>query len=97
VDVDVPPPQVPDDLYELLVGVLAGREAGLRWTELTGMGHAEAENCEDDLTLFRHWVRHPLAKGMTEAGVRGEARRLVLANWRRVVAVAERLDRKGRI
>ena len=79
-----------------LAGLLAGREAGIRWCEENGLTHYE-HTCHTDLNNFRQQRRTPLGRQVSVGQARATARLIVRANWCLIVRLAPRLALQGRI
>jgi hypothetical protein len=86
-----------DDARAYLAGILAGREAGMRWCEENGLRHHE-HTCLSDLAAFRQQRRdYDLCRRVSRADARALARRIVARHWPRIVRLAPRLARAGRL
>ncbi|MCP2242728.1 hypothetical protein [Lentzea aerocolonigenes] len=83
-----------DQARAYLVGLLTGREAEVRWCELSGMRHHDYTS-EPDMRSFRRLRRHKLARHLTDAELRHDARALVRAQWEQITRLAPRLARCG--
>lgn len=86
-----------DDARGYLAGLLAGREAALRWCEENGLAHPEW-TCSSDVSSFRQQRRdYELCRQVSTADARATARRIVRTHWALIVRLAPRLARAGRI
>lgn len=77
-----------------MVGLLAGRVAGVRWCELHGVAHRD-DACTTDRTLYRRFRTHPLVRDVPDAEFRAAAQQLVRTHWPRIARLAPRLARRG--
>lgn len=84
------------DCRSYLLGMLAGREAGDRWCQVTGTGPF-ADGCAEDLRAFRYQYRRRRPWGVTEsrAELRNQTRQLVRQHWPIIARLAPRLARRG--
>lgn len=86
-----------DDARCYLAGLLAGREADMRWCEENDLAH-RAQTCSTDLANFRQQRRnYDLCRQVSTAEARALARRIVRTHWRQIVRLTPRLARAGRI
>ena len=79
-----------------LAGLLAGREASLRWCEENGLPFQE-HTCSTDLANFRRQRRTDLGRQVSKGAALADARSLVRTHWPRIVRLAPRLARAGHI
>ncbi|AHH98291.1 hypothetical protein [Kutzneria albida] len=85
-----------DDYYTYLVGLVAGRETDLRWSELHRMP-IRPQNWARDMNEFSRLRNERVIRDVTDAHFAAEARRLVLAAWSHIKSLAPGLARKGSV
>jgi hypothetical protein len=93
VDADV---RTVDDARGYLAGLLAGREAALRWCDENNLVHHE-HTCASDRASFRQQRRYNLCRQVSPAEAKALARRIVRAHWRRILRLTPRLAHRGQI
>lgn len=79
-----------------LVGLLAGRSAGKRWSELNDLEFDEYPSSYD-MQVYRRLHKHAWVSGLTDRELQVEASRFVRANWARIERLAPELARRGRL
>jgi hypothetical protein len=87
----------PEQARSCLLGLLAGRAAQVRWCEERGLVTPGDEHWAEDMRRVQVMIRDPHAAGLSTTVLALESARLVRAHWADVVAVARRLDRRGRL
>lgn len=87
----------PEQARAYLVGMLAGREADIRWCEHNDLEwHEHTSN--GDMKAYRSlhrridWVRD-----VTDREFRAEAHRFIVANWSKITRLAPKLAERGRL
>ena len=86
----------PDRCRDYLIGLLAGREADIRWARHTGRRYRECHS-QGDLAVYRQVRRHEWVRDLSDRQLRDQAKRLVAAEWARIVRLTPQLARDGHI
>lgn len=84
------------DCRGYLLGMLAGREAEIRWCEATST-RPIADGCAEDRREFGYMYRRRRQWGVTDtrAALRTQARHLVRAHWPTIARLTPRLAHRG--
>lgn len=81
-------------VYEYLVGLLAGPAADMRWCEEHGIRYHERV-AEDDLAAYQRLRQHPMAA--PDHVVRAGVQTLVRQHWPEITRLADTLVTRGRL
>jgi hypothetical protein len=84
------------ECHNFLIGLLAGREADLRYCRRAGIRFREARS-KADLRAFRRIHKHEWARGTDAGEFRTLARDLVHEHWGDIVRLAPKLAERGRL
>lgn len=85
-----------NETRDYLIGLLAGRAAGIRWCESHGLTHHDY-TCADDLTKFRQGRQHRWVRHIPDSEFHTAARLLVRQHWPRIARLAPELSRRGSV
>lgn len=84
------------DEHAIQAGLLAGREAQIRWCAENDVTDSDT-SADEDMTLYRQRRRTRIGRQVSRTAVRADARRLVGAHWPAIARLAPRLARDGRL
>lgn len=84
------------DEHGVQTGLLAGREAQIRWCAETGPADADT-SADQDMTLYRRRRRTRLGRRVSRTAVRADARRLVRDHWHAITRLAPVLATTGHL
>jgi hypothetical protein len=90
----------PEQGRAFLVAIVAGAEAGARWSAINGYSRPGCGACKSasDLATYREIRRkYPMLARFSDVEIRGMARRLVRARWRRIAALTPGLATRGTV
>ena len=76
------------------IGLLAGREAQLRWCDETGLPFDE-RGCADDMAQHRRRRSAELNRELKTSALQAEARTLLRSHWRRLARLTPVLAAQG--
>jgi hypothetical protein len=91
------PARTPEEVRRVLLTLLAGYAAQLRWMEEKRLTHDYDPSDSPDMRKYRRVLHSPLARDLSDRGLRAEVRGLVQVNWGQILVTATRLDRRGRV
>jgi hypothetical protein len=97
-NVEVPRMTARDDIQyrAYVVGVLAGRQADMRWCREHDL-EVHEYRFRSDMKVYRRLRRDRRVRDVTDAELTAEARQIVNANWRRIIRLAPTLARHGHL
>lgn len=97
-NVEVPRMTARDDTQyrAYVVGVLAGRQADMRWCREHDLEFHEYR-FRSDMKVYRRLRRDHSVRDITDAELTTEARQIVNANWRHIIRLAPTLARRGHL
>jgi hypothetical protein len=97
-NVEVPRMTARDDTQyrAYVVGILAGRQADMRWCRENDLEFHEYR-FRSDMRSFRRFRKKPYIRDVSNAELQAEARQVVNVNWPRIVRLTPTLARRGHL